>query len=121
MTDIRVHQVPGGIAIEGQNEDDAYDEARQRALDDEMAAKRAASGLSPELLSLQEAFAEGQRAAGFSHRASMNPYQDSVPEHAEWERGRLSALGAAVNLQACRYFRGEGCDCGGRGVCLDAA
>lgn len=118
----RIHAIhtTGGIAIDGPNEDDAYDAERQLEVD-EIAAKRAASGLSPEQLSLQEAFAEGARAAGFGHRASMNRYQDTVPEHAQWERGRLSALGAAVNLQACRYFKGEGCDCGGRGVCLDAA
>jgi len=112
MTSIRAITTPGGIAIEGQNEDDAYAD---------MAAKRAASGLSPEQLSLQEAFSAGQRAAGFSHGASMNPYQDFTHEHAEWERGRIGASGAAVNLRLCRYFNDQPCDCGGRGVCLPAA
>jgi hypothetical protein len=78
-------------------EDEAYERDRQRKLDDELEAKRGASGLSPEQLSLQDAFSEGQRAGGFGHGASMNPYQDGCPEHREWERARMAVIGAALN------------------------
>lgn len=48
-------------------------------------------------MSLQDAFAQGQRAASFSHGATMNPFQAETPEHAEWERGRMGALGMQAN------------------------
>lgn len=111
MTRIRAISGPGGIAIDRQDEDEAYDIAE---------AKRAASGMSPEQLSLQDAFLEGTRAAGFSHGAAMNPFQDGTPEHGEWERGRQSTLGMALN-KPCRYVKGKACDCGGRCTCVDAA
>lgn len=111
MTRIRVITGPGGIAIDRQNEDEAYDIAE---------ARRAASGFSPEQWSLQDAFQEGQRAAGFGHGSSMNRFQDGTPEYAEWERGRLSALGMAVN-RPCQYVKGKVCDCGGRCTCVEAA
>jgi len=88
---------------EGEDFDDHVDrvhgEEVQREVDDkaEEEAKRRAASYSPELLSLQEAFLEGQRAAGFSHGASMNPYQDPTAEHAEWERGRMAGLAARLN------------------------
>lgn len=72
-------------------------EAIQLEVDDNVEAKRNAAQISPEILSLQDAFAEGVRAGGFGHGASMNPYQDNTPEHHEWNRGRLSAIGAALN------------------------
>lgn len=80
------------------NPDYEYDAARQEKLDDEQeaAAKRAASGISPEVLSLQDAFLAGQKSGHLGHGASMNPYQHGVPEHAEWERGRMGALGQLV-------------------------
>lgn len=55
-------------------------------------ARRAASGSSPEQLSLQDAYIEGSRAGGLGLSPSLNPFQDSVAEHGEWERGRRNAL-----------------------------
>lgn len=76
-----------------------YDDEVQRQVDDqwEAEAKRASAGISPEILSLQEAFLEGQRAGARGNGASLNPFQDDTPEHGEWNRGRLSAIGAALN------------------------
>lgn len=110
MSHIRAISTTGGIAIDGPNEDDAY----ENRLAEELTA-------NPEQLSMQDAFIAGQRAASFSHGASMNPYQNTVPEHAEWERGRMGALGLATNGPRCRYHKGRACDCGGRWTCVEAA
>lgn len=53
---------------------------------------RNAAWISPEELSIQDAFAEGSRAGNMSLSASLNPYQDQTPEHEAWERGRFGAL-----------------------------
>ena len=81
------------------NADYEYDQWRDRndaeatsRAEQEAAEKRRASGFSPELLSIQDAWAEGQRAGGMSLGASMNPYQDSTPEHDAWERGRFAVV-----------------------------
>jgi hypothetical protein len=83
-------------------EDLRHDAAVQREIDERAdmavrlaAAKRAASGISTEEMSMQDAFREGTKAGGQGFGASMNPYQDATPEHAEWNRGRLSAIGQA--------------------------
>jgi hypothetical protein len=49
---------------------------------------RNAAGISPEELSIQDAFAAGQRATD----NDVNPYQDGTPEYHAWERGRTGAL-----------------------------
>lgn len=74
-------------------EDDRHDDAVVRRLDDETEAreiesKRNAAGTSPEILSIQDAFAEGQRATD----NDVNPFQDGTPEYDAWERGRCGAL-----------------------------
>lgn len=69
----------------------AYREAVQRELDD-AADKRAASGISPEILSLMDAAAEGRRAGNLGVAPSLNPYQDYTPEAIEWEKARLSVI-----------------------------
>lgn len=76
-------------------------EETQRELDDraESAAKRNAAGTSPEVLSMQDAFCEGQRAGQVGISASLNPYQLGVPEYAEWERARSAVIGARLNSQ----------------------
>jgi hypothetical protein len=88
----------------GEDFDDAADriadESVQREIDDGAEAKRAASGMSPEQLSMQDAFIEGARAGRMGFGASLNPYQDSAPEHNEWNRGRLSAIGQAHSRRA---------------------
>lgn len=86
-----------GIVVELPDEDRAHDEGVQRALDDEMEAKRAASGYSPEQLSLQDAFIAGQQAGLRGNGANLNPYDHGTPEHAEWERARSGAQGAMLN------------------------
>lgn len=48
--------------------------------------------MTPDELSIQDAFQEGQRAGMLALSPSLNPYQDDTPEHAEWERARLAAL-----------------------------
>lgn len=93
------------LRYEGEDVDDAadrlYAEDVQREMDDKREAeqKRMASGASPEILSLQEAFLEGQRAGQMSLGASLNPNQYSTPEYDEWERGRSGVIGARLNSQ----------------------
>lgn len=80
------------------DEDDAYEYFRQEEIDAEGQSmnKRNAAGISPEELSLQDAFMEGMRAGGMQLSPSLNPYQDSTPEHAAWERGRQGAASIAA-------------------------
>jgi hypothetical protein len=75
--------------------DDALD-AQQAEVDAEAEAKRAASGISPEQLSLQDALMNGQRAGLMCHGESMNPYPHGSEEAREWTRGRLAAIGASL-------------------------
>lgn len=84
------------------DEDADYDEYVQRIVDDEdearaLEAKRNASGVSMETLSLQQAFIEGQRAGLKGWGPNMNEYQAGTPEHDEWERARSAAIGARLN------------------------
>lgn len=57
---------------------------------------RTAYGMSPEELSMQQAGIEGAEAGMRGTAASLNPYQDHTPEHREWDRCRLAALGQAL-------------------------
>lgn len=57
---------------------------------------RHASGISPEELSLQDAFMDGQRQGLVGIAAGLNPYQLGTPEYAEWERGRFTAFGTLL-------------------------
>ena len=43
-----------------------------------------------------EALTEGQRAGQLLLPASLNPYPFDTPEHAEWERARVSTIGKAL-------------------------
>lgn len=61
---------------------------------------RNAAGISPEELSLQEAYFEGARAGAVGRSPSLNPYQDFTPEYREWERGRMAALGQSLTRRA---------------------
>lgn len=47
-------------------------------------------------LSLMDAAIDGSKAGQRGLSASLNPYQDDTPEHAEWERCRLQALGQSA-------------------------
>lgn len=47
--------------------------------------------LNADELMLEQALGEGMHAGLMGREASTNPYQESVPEHAEWERGRAMA------------------------------
>lgn len=84
------------------NADYEYDCQRQEKVDAEaeLAAKRQASGTSAELLSIQDAFAEGGRAGARGLSASLNPYQDQAPEHDAWERGRSGVIVARARIAA---------------------
>lgn len=90
--------------------EDVYDfqdrvtaDARQDEVDDAAEAKvlamaqRQAAGTSPEVLSMQDALVEGQRAGQLGLSASLNPNQAGTPEYAEWERGRSCVIGARLN------------------------
>lgn len=80
--------------------DDAYDRERQRELD-EKADKRRASGMSPEELSIQDAYEEGQRAGHLGRAASFNPYiYPQSPQSQAWERGRSAAEAYRLSLAA---------------------
>ncbi len=52
--------------------------------------------LTPDELSLEQAMSEGMHAGLMGREASTNPYQSSVPEHAEWERCRAMAAYCSV-------------------------
>jgi ribosome modulation factor len=69
--------------------DRVTDEAIQNDVDD---GKKNASQTSPEILSLQDAFIEGQRAGQMGLSAGLNPWQDGYPEHNEWLRGWRAAI-----------------------------
>lgn len=80
------------------DDDDAYEYFRQREVDDEaeareIEAKRNASGSSPEILSLQDAYLEGQRLGMAGFGPEMNTYAPGTPEWHECDRGRRNALG----------------------------
>lgn len=80
--------------------DDAYELYRQREVDEE-ADKRRASGYSPEQLSIQDAYMEGQRAGSIGTSAGLNPYCDPSSTHYQaWERGRSAAEGYRRNRRA---------------------
>lgn len=80
--------------------DEAYELYRQRQVD-EAADKRRASGYSPEELSLQDAYMEGQRAGSLGTAAGLNPYCDpGSPHYQAWERGRSAAEGYRRNRRA---------------------
>lgn len=79
------------------HEDRVTAEAIQNDMDASMEAKRAAAGISPEALSLQDAFIEGQRAGHLGLSAGLNPYQTGCLEHHEWERARSCVIGAFLN------------------------
>lgn len=80
--------------------DNAYELYRQREVD-EAADKRRASGYSPEELSLQDAYMEGQRAGSLGTAAGLNPYSDPGSSHYQaWERGRSAAEGYRRNRMA---------------------
>lgn len=77
--------------------DEAYELSRQREVDEE-ADKRRASGFSPEELSLQDAYMEGQRAGSLQTAAGLNPFSDPAsPHYQAWERGRSAAEGYRRN------------------------
>lgn len=83
-----------------QADEDAYELDRQREIDDE-ADKRRASGYSPEQLSIQDAYMEGQRAGSLGTASSLNPYTDeNSPHYQAWERGRSAAEGYRRNRLA---------------------
>lgn len=82
--------------------DESFDDACDRMTDEDIQrqvddGKRNASQTSPEVLSLQDAYIEGQRAGHLSLSASLNPYQNGCAEHDEWERGRSCVIGAFLN------------------------
>lgn len=58
---------------------------------------RNAAGMTPEELSLQDAFIEGQRAGHLGLAGGLNPYQTGCLEHDEWERARTSVIGAFLS------------------------
>ncbi len=82
------------------NEDYAHDGEVQREVDEE-ADKRRASGFSPEELSIQDAYMEGQRACSLGTAAGLNPYvEPGSPHYQAWERGRSAAEGYRRNRMA---------------------
>lgn len=95
----------GGYVVPETNDraDDAYEAARQEATDNGedwlgLEAKRSASGNSPEQLSIQDAYIEGQRAGANGLAAGLNPYQHpGLPEWQAWERGRNAAEAYRTN------------------------
>jgi hypothetical protein len=68
----------------------------QAAIDDAAEAKRNAAGVSPEILSLQDAASKAQRAGHLGLSASLNPTKPAA-KHDEWERARSCVIGAYLN------------------------
>lgn len=69
-----------------------YREEVQREVDD-AADKRAASGMSPEQLSIQDAYAEGSRAGAQGVAAGSNPWADPhCEQYKAWFRGWQAAI-----------------------------
>lgn len=94
--------------------DEAYDASVVEMLDDwseaieenaqRDGARRAASGISAEVLSLIDAGNAGRKAGMLGHGASMNPYSDPLsPEFQEWERQRMATIGARLGQQPRRF------------------
>jgi hypothetical protein len=52
---------------------------------------RNAAGMSPEELSIQDAYSEGARVGALGLAFSLNPFQDNTPEHESWARGWTAA------------------------------
>jgi hypothetical protein len=77
--------------------DRRHAEEVQTGIDDAAEAKRNAAGVSPEVLSLQDAAIEGARAGHLGLSASLNPYQAGCEEHDVWERARSCVIGAYLN------------------------
>jgi len=98
------------MARRHETDDEAYDRSVVEYLDDQEeayaedaqrnAAKRAASGISAELLSLQDARTAGGKAGYLGLSASLNPYQDQFPEHGAWENARAAAIRALLRSNA---------------------
>jgi ribosome modulation factor len=59
--------------------------------DEEPMQIRNASGISPEELSIQDAYSEGARVGALGLPHSLNPFQDNTPEHESWTRGWTAA------------------------------
>lgn len=78
---------------------------------------------------LATAFLNGRRAGLAGLPLSLAEGQPGSPENFEWLRGWQSAVNQRASDRAhqlliaspCRYTKGTSCDCGGRGLCLDAA
>ena len=87
-----------------QDEKDLMDERDYReSVQEEIEAKRNASGISPEILSLMDAAAEGKKAGMWGHGPEMNPYSDNhCPEFKAWENARLHAVAIRLNGNALR-------------------
>lgn len=93
---IRVRGVPY------RHEDDAHDAGVQRVVD---------------------AFVEGRQAGLANVRAGANPHAMGTEAAKEWERGRaaVEAQARAEDLKRRARRSCEQCDCGGKGLCRDAA
>jgi hypothetical protein len=63
---------------------------------------RTAYGVSPEELSLTDAYFEGQRLGMSGFGREMNSFDPGTPEFHECERGRLNAIGARLGQQQRR-------------------
>ena len=84
------------------DEDAAYDEARQREVDDAAEAKRAASGFSPEQVKIVDAANDGRRAGAWGFSPSLNPFPTTDPRHDAWEKARMQAASLRANGNALR-------------------
>jgi hypothetical protein len=63
--------------------------------------KRNAAGITPDELSVQDAYMEGQRAGASNIAAGLNPYKDTQsPEYQAWERGRAATVGMRLARSA---------------------
>lgn len=82
------------------DEDDEYDKEVARELAEDF-DKRAASGMSAELLSLQDARIAGAKAGQQGQAFEMNPYHPDSPEWTEWRKAFQQGLASRLAGSFC--------------------
>jgi len=121
------------------DEDDAYDYFRQREVDDaaealraheEAAAKRQPAPLPQSCHACEHKYAGAVCPICKTERPAYTALKNITESNAAGQvspktpvagNGAACPPSAQAALVECRYYHGQPCDCGGRGVCIPAA